>query len=488
MTQFTAVVTTGIYCRPGCGAKPLPANIRTFGSAAAAEASGYRACFQCRPYRSPQSVGWDAPELVCRAVRLILAGALDDGTEAELGARLGISGRHLRRLFRAHVGATPDQLAVSQRTHFARRLLDDTDFTIAEIAFMAGFGSVRQLNRLCKQVFRDTPTALRAHRRASDRLTADGGIPLRLPIDGPFEWDAMLSYLDRTAIPRVENVEDGVYRRTILVEGNPGVIEVESTGDNHLVLTAHLPHWDGLIHLVAAVRRIFSLDANPEEAAPQLANDVSIGELVRDRPGLRVPGTWDPLETAVKAIIDRRRTRANATETVRRLVERYGTEVPGLQQMRLTHTRFPTASVLASAGLNDVGIEHARAEAIRGFARAVASDEIRLDGSIDLDLLLRSIASIPGVGERTGHYVACGSANETPFLSAIVRWRRRWITLAFHRPRTRPESLVGGSHGEPSRPCISGRQLLRSEIRRVQENDQPRRPEPRPRIGSTGRG
>lgn len=416
MTQFTAVVTTGIYCRPGCGAKPLPANIRTFGSAAAAEASGYRACFQCRPYRSPQSVGWDAPELVCRAVRLILAGALDDGTEAELGARLGISGRHLRRLFRAHVGATPDQLAVSQRTHFARRLLDDTDFTIAEIAFMAGFGSVRQLNRLCKQVFRDTPTALRAHRRASDRLTADGGIPLRLPIDGPFEWDAMLSYLDRTAIPRVENVEDGVYRRTILVEGNPGVIEVESTGDNHLVLTAHLPHWDGLIHLVAAVRRIFSLDANPEEAAPQLANDVSIGELVRDRPGLRVPGTWDPLETAVKAIIDRRRTRANATETVRRLVERYGTEVPGLQQMRLTHTRFPTASVLASAGLNDVGIEHARAEAIRGFARAVASDEIRLDGSIDLDLLLRSIASIPGVGERTGHYVALrlGERNAFP--------------------------------------------------------------------------
>jgi methylphosphotriester-DNA--protein-cysteine methyltransferase len=154
---ISAVVTTGIYCRPGCSARPRVENVRTFPLAAAAEAAGYRACLRCRPYRRPQSIGWTAPELVCRAVRLILDGALDRGSEAALGARLGMSPRHLRRLFTAHLGVTPDGLARSARVHFARRLLDDTDLTMTEIAFAAGFGSLRQFNRACREVFRESP-------------------------------------------------------------------------------------------------------------------------------------------------------------------------------------------------------------------------------------------------------------------------------------------------------------------------------------------
>ncbi|MDQ3107971.1 MAG: helix-turn-helix domain-containing protein, partial [Actinomycetota bacterium] len=263
MQTLSAVVTTGIYCRPGCPARPDPRNVRRFELAAAAEAAGFRACLRCRPYREAASTGWtDAPELVCRAVQLIVQGALDDGTEEQLGARLGISGRHLRRLFATAVGATPDEVARSRRAHFARRLLDDTDLSVTEVAFAAGFGSVRQLNRACRDLFQSTPIALRARRRLADRLVADGGLTLRLPFRGPLDWQALLEYFAARAIPGVEAVDLdlAVYRRTILVDGDPGVLEVTQGNDDHLTLRAHLPHWEGLIHVAERARRIFGLD------------------------------------------------------------------------------------------------------------------------------------------------------------------------------------------------------------------------------------
>src|SRR5207244_6302242 len=158
--------------------------------------------------------GGIGPELVCRAVQLVVDGALDRGTEAQLGARLGVSARHLRRLFADHVGVTPDQLARSRRAHFARRLLDDTDMTITDIAFASGFGSVRQLNRACRDLFRATPRELRARRRSADRLVADGGLTLRLPFRPPLDWDAMLDYFATRAINGVEHVAGDTYRRT----------------------------------------------------------------------------------------------------------------------------------------------------------------------------------------------------------------------------------------------------------------------------------
>jgi methylphosphotriester-DNA--protein-cysteine methyltransferase len=180
---FTAVVTTGIYCQPACSARPRAENTRTFPLAAAAEAAGYRACLRCRPYRYPQTIEWEAPEFVCRGVRLILEGALDRGNEDDLARRLGISARHLRRLFMAHLGVTPDGLARSARAHFARRLLDDTDLSVTEIAFASGFQSLRQFNRACLEVFHDSPRRLRGRRRKADRLVADGGLPD--PLLGP---------------------------------------------------------------------------------------------------------------------------------------------------------------------------------------------------------------------------------------------------------------------------------------------------------------
>jgi len=188
MDAFTGVVTTGIYCRPGCSGMPLARNTRPYASAAAAEAAGFRPCLRCRPDREPVP-GWvNAPELVCRALRAIADGALDGANEDVLAARLGVSARHLRRMFDAHVGATPAEVARSRRAHFARRLLDDTDLPLVEVSAAAGFNSVRQFNRVMKDVFRFTPMELRARRRAPDRLVTDGGLELRVPYRPPLAW------------------------------------------------------------------------------------------------------------------------------------------------------------------------------------------------------------------------------------------------------------------------------------------------------------
>ncbi len=402
---YQAVVTTGIYCRPGCAARPAPANVRSFPLAAAAEAAGYRACLRCRPYRWEPPPTSATPELVRRALRLILEGALDRGTEVQLGARIGVSPRHLRRLFDEHLGVSPGQLARSRRAHFARRLLDDTDLGITEIAFAAGFGSVRQLNRAFLEIFRASPSKLRARRRASDRLAADGGLPIRLPVSGPLEWDLMLDYLGRRAIPGVELVTAGTYRRTILIDGDPGVIELSRMSADTLLLRAHLPHWEGLIDIVSRARRIFNLDGDALAAADRLSGDPHVGPLMARRPGLRPPGAWDGFEVGVRAIVGQQVSVSGATALVGRIVQRHGRQVPGLAPMGLTHL-FPEAPVLATADLDGLGMPRSRTEAIRQFAAAVGDHRLHLEQRCPLDQLVAQVMDLPGLGPWTAHYLA----------------------------------------------------------------------------------
>ncbi len=412
MPSYSAVVTTGIYCRPGCPARPSPRNVRPFTTAAAAEAAGFRACLRCRPYRSEPSVTQSGPELVCRAVQLILDGALDEGTEVGLAARLGTSGRHLRRLFTQHLGVTPDQLARSRRAHFARRLLDDTDLTVTDIAFASGFGSVRQLNRACRTTFHAAPGELRARRRRTDRLVADGGLPVRLPFAGPLDWPATLRYLAARAIPGVEAVDDGVYRRTIVVDGDPGVLELAAGGDDtspdgpgSLVLRAHLPHWEGLIHLVDRARRIASLDAPVADATAHLAADPVVAPLVTARPGVRPVGTWDPFEAGVRVVLGQQVSMAAANVFAGRLVERLGDPVAGLAPFAL-HRTFPTPKALVDGDLGGLGLTSARAAAVHAFAHAIVAGDVLLDRSVPLADLVASITAVPGLGPWTAHAIA----------------------------------------------------------------------------------
>ncbi|MFS8477970.1 MAG: helix-turn-helix domain-containing protein [Micromonosporaceae bacterium] len=448
--QVSAVVTTGIYCRPGCSARPARRNVLQFPLPAAAEAAGYRACLRCRPYRLPQVTSGITSEQVCRAVRLVLAGILDEGTEETLAARLGVSARHLRRLFMTHLGVTPDGLARSARAHFARRLLDETDLTITEIAFAAGFGSLRQFNRVCREVFKAPPSDLRRRRRRSDRLVADGGLALRLAFHGPLDWPEMLAALAETAIPGVESVSGDAYRRTIVLGGDPGVLELLAGGKDHLILRAHLPHWEELLHVVRRARRIAGLDVAMEEPVLALRRDPVIGPLVRARPGVRAPGCWDPFEAGVRAIVRQSMPEPATNATMRRLVARHGTPVAGLRPFGLTHT-FPGPDVLATADLAGIGMPAATATAIRVLAASTVNGTVRFDPGSTLDDLVHRLGALPGISPRTAHYVALrlgemdafplsgrqlarrlaglGPPPDAPLTAVVARWRP-WRALA----------------------------------------------------------
>jgi AraC family transcriptional regulator of adaptative response / DNA-3-methyladenine glycosylase II len=234
---------------------------------------------------------------------------------------------------------------------------------------------------------------------------ADGGLVLRLPFRPPLDWDTMLGYFRLRAIPGVEAVAAGTYRRTVMVDGDPGVIEVSRGGDDHLLLRAHLPHREALIHVAQRVRRSFGLDTDLEKAGPVLGGDPAVGPLVAARPGLRVPGTWDAFETGVRAIVGQQVTVAGASTITGRLIQRHGLPVLGLAPPELTHV-FPAAATLAEADLDGVGLPGARIRAVRAFAEAVAGDRVRLDRSVGLDELVDSITALPGLGPWTAHYIA----------------------------------------------------------------------------------
>lgn len=410
---LNAVRTTGIYCRDGCQGRPLARNVTRFASTVAAEAAGYRPCLHCRPDRLPPGFGTGSGtggvhEVVQRALALISEGALDTETEDVLAGRLGVTGRHLRRLFLEHVGATPAFVARSRRAHFARRLLDETDLRIVDVAGASGFASVRQMNRVMRSIFRFTPAELRAKRRDADRLVADGGTRLRVPYEGSLAFADLVAYLAPRAIPGVEMIEDGTYRRTTSTHGEPGVIEVTDAGDGrHLLVVAHLPALSTLIDDVVRIRRLFGLDRPSPETTP-LAEDPLLGSVVSGMPGLRVPGAWDPFESSVRIFLGQQVTVSGATTLSGRLVAEFGDPVDGLGPMGLTHV-FPSALRLAEASLDrlrSIGLTAARATAIRDFARAYADERIRLDGALPLEETVATLLALPGIGPWTAQLIA----------------------------------------------------------------------------------
>jgi AraC family transcriptional regulator of adaptative response / DNA-3-methyladenine glycosylase II len=342
-------------------------------------------------------------------VLLIGEGALDESTEDVLGQRIGLSGRQLRRLFVHHLGATPSFVARSRRAHFARRLLDESDLSVTEIAFAAGFNSIRQMNRAMLDTFRFAPTELRAKRRERDRLVADGGLPLRTPYAGAYSFDDMLGFLAARTVPGIEAVDATTYRRTITTCGHPGMIEVSDLGDRrHLLLLAHLPTYNALIDDVARVRRIFGLDCPTADRLPALADDALLAPLIAARPGLRVSGAWDRFEAAVRIIVSQQISLRGARTILGRLVETFGTPVPGLGALGLSHV-FPSAERVARASERQIaglGMPAARAATIRGFAQAYASEEISLEPSTDLERLLEQLQALPGIGPWTAHCIA----------------------------------------------------------------------------------
>lgn len=452
----TAVRTTGIYCRPGCAARPDPANVTTFAVPAAAEAAGYRACHRCRPYREAADLGEIGPALVCEAVRMITAGALDDHSEDHLATRLGVSGRHLRRVFNEHLGVTPDRLARSHRAHFARRLLDETDLTIRDVAFAAGFGSVRQFQRDCTSTFGAPPSELRARRPrdANDVSTgADGGLEIELPQRSDVDWQAMAGWLDARTVRGVEAVTEladdrcsATFRRTVAIDGQAGLIELRhGTGTSRskprnpqpMALTVHLPRWDGLIHVVRRARRMVASDLQMGEALEHLRVDPVLGPLVTARPGLRPPGCWDPFETTVRAVLAQQITVSGARTIAGRLAEQFGTPVEGLDHHGLDRI-FPGPDTIVDAALDDIGLTRSRRTTLHTIAEA-ALDGFEFSGP---DLTQR-LTELRGIGDWTAQYVALRQGEPDAFPASDIALREATGRLmGIERPTPRELEVI----------------------------------------------
>jgi AraC family transcriptional regulator of adaptative response / DNA-3-methyladenine glycosylase II len=406
---FTGVKTTGVYCRPICPARtPLQKNIRFFACAAAAEAAGFRPCRRCRPETAPGTPAWTGTSAaVSRALRLIAAGEFDGADVEALAGRVGVGGRQLRRLFASHVGASPAQVARARRVHFARALLAETTLPMIEVAAAAGFQSLRQFNHAVRATFRSTPTALRGRGRG---VAGRPGVTVRLPYRPPLDWQALLAFLAQRATPGVEVVDGGVYRRTIRVEGGVGTLAVRAeAAARRLVMHLDVPEHLGLLAIVTRVRRLFDLEADPLAIGAHLGRSDELRPLVRRRPGLRVPGAWDPFEIAVRAIVGQQVTVRGATTLMGRLVERWGE--PTLAPPPLTRL-FPTPEVLAEAEIERIGMPKARAQALRTVAGEVASGRLTLASGVDLESAVAQLKALPGVGAWTAQYVAMRALGE----------------------------------------------------------------------------
>lgn len=420
---FVAVSTTGIYCRPICPSRYAKrANVRFFGTPAAAETAGFRPCRRCRPEAAPGTPAWlGTAAVVRRALRLINDGALDEGSVQTLARRLGIGPRHLLRLFLRHVGAAPLAVARTRRLHFAACLLEQTGLPITQVALAAGFGSSRRFNDAFAKTNRRPPRALRRGAGRGDTGAASGEVVLRLAYRPPYDWRHMLGFLATRAVDGVERADARGYARTIAVDGVPAFISVNALPRaDALELRVSGAPSAALLQLSSVARRVFDLSADPARIRDELGGDPLVGPLLRRRPGLRIPGMWDPFECAVRAVLGQQVSVAAGRTFAARLVGHAGTVVRGGVE-GLTHL-FPSPERIAASTLAGIGITGARVRTLRALARAT------LDGHVNFDAappeLVAALVAVPGIGPWTAHYVllrACGEPDALPTADLVLR-------------------------------------------------------------------
>jgi AraC family transcriptional regulator of adaptative response / DNA-3-methyladenine glycosylase II len=405
---FTGVKTTGIYCRPVCRVKtPRESSCTFFPNAAAAEAAGYRPCLRCRPELAPYAL---QQNLAYAVWQRIAAGALNTGDLESLAQEVGLSSRQLRRVLQEHFGVSPVELAQTQRLLFAKKLLQETRLPMTELAYAAGFGSLRRFNALFAERYGMAPSAVRRKTDAESGGEAgtDDALVLRLAYRPPYDWEAVLGYLAARAIPGVESVRDGAYRRSVRVGEAAGWVQVRSIEGREqleLEVAPHLaPH---LMSLLARVRTQFDLDANPEVIEAHLGQDAMLAQHIAAAPGLRVPGCFDTFELAVRAVLGQQVSVAGATTIAGRLVARFG-DAAATPFEQVTHL-FPRPATLAAATVDDVaplGMPGKRAQTIIGLARFASEGGLDVKPGVNLAQAIAQLRSVPGIGEWTAQYIA----------------------------------------------------------------------------------
>jgi AraC family transcriptional regulator of adaptative response / DNA-3-methyladenine glycosylase II len=405
---FVGVKTTGIYCRPVCTAK-TPGRPRCcfFASAALAEQSGFRPCLRCRPDLAPGQAPLDSVRTIARAAAArIEAGALSDGRSLEdLAASFGLSSRQLRRSVRKELGVSPVELAQTNRLLLAKRLIAETQLPMVQIAFAAGFESVRRFNALFRSHYRLAPSSLR---RSSSKTIAADSLRLVLAYRPPLDWDAMLRFLAARAIPGVECVTGGAYHRTVHVGEHRGWLSVAPVADRNLLAvelaTALAP---ALPSILVRLRNLFDLDARPDVIAEHLALDPMLAPWVKRRPGLRVPGAFDSFELGMRAVLGQQVSVRGASTLAGRFTQRFGDAIE--TPLACLNRIPPTAESLSAArssSLASLGLPSARAESLRNLAGTVARREIDLEPGTDPTATVAKLVGLPGIGRWTAEYIA----------------------------------------------------------------------------------
>ncbi|WP_226645914.1 DNA-3-methyladenine glycosylase 2 [Microbulbifer variabilis] len=404
---FTAVKTTGIFCRPICPARPpLERNVTYYATAAEAANAGFRPCLRCRPDSAPGSPAWGlVSTTVQRALKLMRSEREPQSVE-RLAERLGVSSRYLRRLFAEHLGVSPLAVWQTERALFAFRLLRDTHLPIAEIAYESGFNSLRRFNGVFKQIYQRTPSEVRRE-GSGDQLKPGIATQVRLYLDyrPPLDWPQLLSFLGARALKGVEQVDGEVYSRSIALDGCRGSIRVTNDAERNrlMVEISGQEGGAGLYLLNQRLRRLFDLDADIEEIQTVLNADPLLERQLTLQPGLRLPGAWDPFEYALRAILGQQISVAAATTIAGRLVARYGEsfmDVAGEERFL-----FPTAQQLVGADFAGLGLTRTRAKTLREFVAAT------LDGRVNfteqsLEAWCEQVTALPGIGDWTAQYIA----------------------------------------------------------------------------------
>ncbi|HEY2840745.1 MAG TPA: DNA-3-methyladenine glycosylase 2 [Pirellulales bacterium] len=441
---FVGVKTTGIYCRPVCTAKtPGRKSCRFFSSTALAEQAGFRPCLRCRSELAPGHAPVDSVRTIARAAAArIEAGALGNGGSLEeLAASLGLSSRQLRRSVRKELGVSPVELAQTNRLLLAKRLIAETQLPMTQVAFAAGFESVRRFNALFRNHYRLTPSTLR---RASSKEINGDSLRLVLAYRPPFDWNALLRFLAARAIPGVECLTGVTYQRTVAIGKYRGWLAVSPVADRHLLAvnlaTALAP---ALPSILAKLRNLFDLDARPDVIAGHLAQDLLLAPMAKRRPGLRAPGAFDSFELSARAILGQQVSVRGASTLAGRLAERFGEPIE--TPLACLNRIAPTAESLAAArgaSLAALGLPSARAESLRNLARSVARGEIDLEPGVDPTAVVAMLTELPGIGPWTAQYIAMralrwpdafpsgdlGLLKATPWRSAreLERGAERW--------------------------------------------------------------
>jgi AraC family transcriptional regulator of adaptative response / DNA-3-methyladenine glycosylase II len=344
---------------------------------------------------------------------LIRQGALNEGSLEDLAAKLGVGSRHLRRLFQTHIGASPKSLATTQKILFAKKLLTETNLSVTRIAFASGFGSIRRFNAAFSKIYGTTPSAIRRRNNSSETTGSElFQCTLTLSYRPPFHWQRMLEFFEMRAIPGVESVVGGTYRRTIRINETTGVIAVaHAVSENALLLTVALSDSRDLMPIVERVRRMFDLDANMTAIHDVLAADALLGRSVDKQPGLRLPGAWDPFETAIRAVVGQQISVKGARTVIGRIAAKAGPRYESADHPELTHF-FPTAHELNACDLGGIGMPETRIRTIKALAEEVGRGRLSFVVKGSLSDFIEQLTRIPGIGDWTAQYIAMRAMGE----------------------------------------------------------------------------